>query len=119
MDYAKFVSKPKSMIVAPAGYGKTHAIAECLKHTEGKQLILTHTHAGVASLKEKIQKLSIAYNKYHVETIEGFAQKYVKAFYCGKDIPEQDDTNIYYPFIREKAKNLFKIKPPEGEMQPD
>ncbi len=48
MDYAGFVSKAKSFIVAPAGYGKTYAIAECLKHTKGKQLILTHTHAGVA-----------------------------------------------------------------------
>lgn len=111
MDYAKFISKPKSIVVAPAGYGKTHAIAECLKYTEGKQLILTHTHAGVASLKEKIQKQGISYNQYRVETITSFAQKYVKAFYCGKDIPEQDDSDAYYPFIIEKAKNLFKITP--------
>lgn len=111
MDYAEFVSKAKSMVTAPAGYGKTHAIAECLKYIEGKQLILTHTHAGVASLKEKIQKQGIAYNQYRVETIESFAQKYVNAFYCGNDIPEQDNSDAYYPFIREKAKKLFKITP--------
>lgn len=111
MDYAEFVSKAKSMVTAPAGYGKTHAIAECLKYTEGKQLILTHTHAGVASLKEKIQKQGIAYNQYRVETIESFAQKYVNAFYCDNDIPEQDNSDAYYPFVREKAKKLFKITP--------
>ena len=111
MDYAEFVSKPKSMVVAPAGYGKTHAIADCLKYTEGKQLILTHTHAGVASLKEKIQGQGIACDKYRVETISSFAQKYVNAFYCGNDVPEQDDTKGYYPFIIEKAKNLFEITP--------
>jgi superfamily I DNA/RNA helicase len=111
MDFEAFVSKSKSMITAPAGYGKTHVISECLNYTEGKQLILTHTHAGVAALKEKIQKQGIGYDKYHVETIESFAQKYVNAFYCGNDIPEQDNSDAYYPFIREKAKNLFKITP--------
>lgn len=111
MDYAQFVSKPKSMVVAPAGYGKTHAIAECLKHTKGKQLILTHTHAGVASLKEKIQNKHIASNQYRVETISSFTQKYVNAFYCGHDIPEQDDGKAYYPFIIEKATKLFEITP--------
>lgn len=111
MNYTEFVSRPKSMVVAPAGYGKTHAIADCLKYTEGKQLILTHTHAGVASLKGKIQGQGIAYNQYHVETITSFAQKYVNAFYCGNDIPEQDDGKAYYPFIVKKAKNLFEITP--------
>ena len=111
MDYKEFVSKPKSIIVAPAGYGKTHAIATCLKHTKGRQLILTHTHAGVASLKEKILQQDIKNKHYRVETITGFAQKYVNAFYCGDDIPEQEDSKAYYPFIIEKAKNLFKLNP--------
>lgn len=111
MNYAEFVSRPKSMVIAPAGHGKTHAIAMCLKHTEGKQLILTHTHAGVASLKEKMIREGIKNNQYNVETIDSFAQKYVHAFYCGNDIPEQEDCNSYYPFIIEKATQLFKITP--------
>jgi superfamily I DNA/RNA helicase len=111
MDYANFVSKGKSFVVAPAGYGKTHAIAICLKHTKGKQLVLTHTHAGVASLKDKIQSQGISNNLYRVETITSFAQKYVNAFYCGDDIPEQDNSNEYYPFIIEKAKILHGIAP--------
>jgi DNA helicase-2/ATP-dependent DNA helicase PcrA len=110
MDYAEFVSKPKSMIVASAGCGKTHAIAICLKYAKKKQLILTHTHAGVASLKEKIMQQGINNEHYRVETITGFAQKYVNAFYCGADIPEQED-NAYFPFILEQAKNILKINP--------
>lgn len=117
MDYAQFVSKPKSMVVAPAGYGKTYAIAECLKYTKGKQLILTHTHAGVASLKEKIKNKDIAGNQYRVETISSFAQKYVNAFYCGHDIPEQDDGKIYHPFIIKKATKLFEITPIKDVIQ--
>jgi len=94
------------MIVAPAGYGKTHAIALCLSHAKGKQLILTHTNAGVASLKEKIMQQGINNKHYRVETITSFAQKYVNSFYCGADIPEQEE-NAYFPFILEQAKNRF------------
>ncbi len=111
MNFEKFVSESKSMVVAPAGNGKTHAIAICLKHTKGRQLILTHTHAGVASLKEKIIQQGIDYKHYRVETITGFAQKYVNAFYCGDDVPEQEDSKAYYPFLIDKAKNLFKLDP--------
>ena len=42
MNFEKFISESKSMVVAPAGFGKTHAIALCLRHAKGKQLILTH-----------------------------------------------------------------------------
>ncbi len=109
-DYLEFVSQKKSMLIAPAGFGKTHTIAECLKYTpEGEtQLILTHTHAGIASIKEKIKKQKIPSSKYHVETITGFAQKYVLAFYTGNDIPDQENNREYYPFIIEKATELLK-----------
>lgn len=103
-----FISKQKSYLIAPAGYGKTHTIAECLKYTDGKQLILTHTHAGVASIKEKINKLNIPHKNYKVETISSFAQKYVFAFHTGK-LPKQDDKE-YFSFIIDKATELLKIK---------
>ena len=110
LNYEEFISNSHSLLIAPAGFGKTHTISECLKYTTGKQLILTHTHAGVASIKEKIKKANIQSSFYNVETITSFAQKYVLAFYTGDDIPEQEDSKNYYPFIIEKAINLFKAK---------
>ena len=74
MDYRAFIKGRKTVLIAPAGYGKTHTIAECLKYTNGKQLILTHTHAGVASIKDKIKKSDIESATYRVETISSFAQ---------------------------------------------
>lgn len=58
-DLNLFLSQCQSMIVAPAGYGKTHSIAECINICSGQKtcLILTHTHAGIASLKEKLQSI--------------------------------------------------------------
>lgn len=108
---ADFVSRPKSLLIAPAGYGKTHSIAECLKFTKGTQLILTHTHAGVASLKEKIKKSGVPSKSYQVETIDSYAQKYVEAFYTGTEIPEQDESSQYFPAIRKKASEIIKRRP--------
>ena len=81
MNHQAFVKGKKTMLVAPAGHGKTHTIAECLKHTDGRQLILTHTHAGVASIKDKISRSNIKPAKYRITTISSFAQKYSHAFY--------------------------------------
>ncbi len=112
LDYVEFISKQKSMLNAPAGYGKTHTITECLKHvdTHSKQLILTHTHAGVSSIKEKLKKEGIHSSKYDVETIASFAQKYALSFHTGSDIPEQDDGVNYYPFILDKATKIIQTK---------
>ncbi len=110
MDYQAFVDGDKTLLVAPAGYGKTYTIVECLKHTTERQLILTHTHAGVASIKEKIKKSGITSKLYNVETISSFAQKYVNAFYTGPDTPNQENSREYHPFIIDKAVNIFKSK---------
>lgn len=113
MDYKSFSESKKSFVVAPAGYGKTHAIVESLKTSSGRQLILTHTHAGVSSIKEKISKSKVASDRYSVETISSFVQRYLKSLYAGSDIPEQDskDKNDplkdYHSFIISKFTSLL------------
>ena len=110
-DINEFLTKLKSLCIAPAGHGKTYKIAECLKYTNGTHLVLTHTNAGVSSLKDKIRKNGLSSAKYQIETIDSFAQKYVDAFYCGGDIPEQDNAKMYFSFIIQKATVLVKLKP--------
>jgi len=112
MNFQEFILKDKSLLIAPAGFGKTHVLAECITHTPNneKQLILTHTHAGIASIKEKIKNFNIPSFQYHIETITGFAQKFVLAYYCENDIPNQEDSTNYFPFIIKKAIELFQLK---------
>lgn len=111
MNIQKFISGNKTLLIAPAGYGKTHTLAECILYTpeNEKQLILTHTHAGIISIKDKLKKLNVPTRKYHIETITGFSQRYVLAYYCDNNIPAQEDSNNYYPFIIKKAKELFQF----------
>ncbi len=109
----EFLSKDKSMIIAPAGYGKTHTIMECLHLLEvGKKcLILTHTHAGVASIKEKMQKGSINPGKFTIDTISSFALRYSNEFHVNKaEIPKAEDNN-YFDFAIETAIKLYRTQP--------
>lgn len=110
MNHQEFISKDKSLLIAPAGHGKTYALAECLKYTHDyeKQLILTHTHAGIASIKEKIRAMDIPSSKYHIETISGFAQKYVESLYCGNDKIIQVDEG-YFNYVIDKSGFLFQL----------
>jgi len=108
MDYQAFLDREKALLISPAGYGKTFCLSECVKHAKGKSLILTHTHAGVASIKAKLREQNISSSKYSVETISSFAQKYVWAYYIGSDIPAQE-TNVkqYHTFLIQEGKRIF------------
>ena len=108
MEEEEFIEHKKVFRIAPAGYGKTYSIVEALKYTQGRQLILTHTHAGVSSIKEKIKKSKIESSKYKVETISSFAQKYANSFYVGEDKPSEDKPKIYHPFVVNFTIELFK-----------
>ncbi len=60
-------------VVAPAGYGKTHLIAQSTGLSSGRQLILTHTYAGVSALRQKMRVLGVSDRHYHLDTIASWA----------------------------------------------
>lgn len=68
-------------VEAPAGHGKTYAIIESIAaYPESKQLILTHTVAGVAALRSGLKKAGISSEDVGVYTIAGWSQKYVRSY---------------------------------------
>ena len=102
------------MIIAPAGYGKTHTIMECLQISKEnkKSLILTHTHAGVASLKEKMRKGGINPKKYVIDTISSFALQFTNAFHINKlAVPKPEAGSDYFNFAIITASKLFGSQP--------
>ena len=60
-------------VLAPAGYGKTHLIAESAARSAGRQLILTHTYAGVNALRRKMRILGVSHQLHHIDTIASWA----------------------------------------------
>lgn len=70
----------KGYVIAPAGYGKTHLIAMAVKATTKRQLILTHTFAGVNSIKIKMTDLGVPSFKYRVDTIASWSLRLCLAY---------------------------------------
>ena len=102
------------MIIAPAGFGKTHTIAEAIAAYNGtkKVLVLTHTHAGIASLREKFRQNNLPTSKYRLDTICSFALELTKTFHINKDeIPSESDTTTMFNFAVEHATLILKAKP--------
>lgn len=60
-------------LVAPAGYGKTHLIASSTALSAGRQLILTHTYAGVNALRRKMRSLGVSDKLYRIDTIASWS----------------------------------------------
>ncbi len=70
----------KGYVIAPAGYGKTHLIAMAVKAATKKQLILTHTFAGVNSIKTKMTALRVPSAMYKIDTIASWSLRLCLAY---------------------------------------
>ena len=72
---------PNGFTVAAAGCGKTELLGQIAAHEKsGRQLILTHTHAGVAAIKRRLGRMNVPASKYHLETIAGWCLRYGAAY---------------------------------------
>lgn len=73
---------PRGSITAPAGCGKTQLIADTLaEHREAKPvLVLTHTNAGVAALRNRLKLAGIPGASYDIGTLDGFCIRIISKF---------------------------------------
>lgn len=81
-DLTQLFEESRGFVLAPAGCGKTELIARAVayKLDDKRQLILTHTHAGVHSLRERLKRKKVPANRYHLNTIAGWALDLVTSY---------------------------------------
>lgn len=105
---------PRGAITAPAGCGKTQLIADTLTQHTGEKpvLILTHTNAGVAALRLRMQRANVPASAYRVATLDGFAMRLVGIFPERSGVPaatlELRNPSTDYPAIRLAAFTLVR-----------
>jgi hypothetical protein len=103
----------RGIVTAPAGCGKTHLVADALmRHTGSKPiLVLTHTNAGVAALRSRLDRKNVPASRYRLYTIDGWAIRLVKTFPRTSAIDPPalllHDRKRDYPLIREAAWRLL------------
>lgn len=77
---ADFANHDMAVVVAPAGCGKTELIADSVLVAPGRQLVLTHTHAGVKALRDRMNRKGVPPGKVTVDTIAAWAHRYAASF---------------------------------------
>lgn len=72
---------PRGFTIAAAGCGKTQLLGQLAAHEKsGRQLVLTHTHAGIAALKKRLDDMGVPSDKFHLDTIAGWCLRYGAAY---------------------------------------
>lgn len=103
----------RGSVTAPAGCGKTNLIADALKrHSDPKPiLVLTHTNAGVAALRMRLNREGIPSGSYRLATIDGWAMRLISLFPAksghNASILELSNPATDYPNIRNAACTLL------------
>ena len=105
---------PSAAVIAPAGHGKTEMIAEIVKFAEGKQLLLTHTNAGVDAIEKRLQRYNISKEKYSVTTIAAFCIKWCVSYdntgcfdKSLSPLKGKKESTAYYAQLYSGAKRIF------------
>ena len=70
----------RGLVIAPAGCGKTYLIADAVQHDRDRQLVLTHTHAGVRAILNRLADFGVSSSRVRVTTLDSFALRYAAAF---------------------------------------
>ncbi len=100
----------RGLVIAPAGCGKTQLIIEALaRHNRSKPiLVLTHTNAGVAALRGRLERAGVKPSSYRATTLDGFAIRLISTFpqRAGHDPHIVNGARPNYEAIRGSAARL-------------
>jgi DNA helicase-2/ATP-dependent DNA helicase PcrA len=77
---ARLSSLKAGSVIAAAGCGKTEQITLAVKATAGRKLILTHTHAGVDVIRNRLIRHGVRNNRYHLDTIGAWCLRYAASY---------------------------------------
>jgi hypothetical protein len=97
-------------VVAPAGCGKTDCIADVVKAAGGpaKCLVLTHTLAGVDSLRQRLKEKDVSLHRTDLETIAGWSLRFAAAFPRRSGLGTREPRGEEWPAVYAAATQLIR-----------
>lgn len=99
-------------IEAAAGCGKTEAIVRLTMESQGgRTLILTHTLAGVAALRGRLQAARVPRNRYSLSSIDAWCVRRVSEFPLrAGPLPDASNADVFYPGVRASCLALLESR---------
>jgi len=110
---ASLAASVRGAMIAPAGCGKTWTIARAVTdHGQGRDLVLTHTHAGVDAIRRRLCEFRCPSASVHVDTIAGWCLRLAASFPVTSRISTpKPRTNAEYSEIYASAARLLHMRP--------
>jgi AAA domain len=100
----------RAFVVAAAGCGKTQLIACAVRHDANHRcLVLTHTHAGVDSLRRRLKSLGAATSSYEVSTIDGWSLRLSTSFPGTSGITTRRPANEEWERVHQATASVLSI----------
>lgn len=102
----------RTAFIAPAGYGKTHAIVDRVGSSPAKTLVLTHTNAGVTAINCRLREVGIGRSSFNLSTIAAYCELWARAYpeISGFDALVGLASSERYERIYPDAKRVFSEK---------
>jgi hypothetical protein len=95
-------------VLAAAGCGKTELIAKSVAQSSGRQLVLTHTNAGVEAIRRRLRHLGVSSQRASVDTLDGWCLKYVSSYpNLSGGVPLKEDGFLDWPGLRKAMHGLL------------
>lgn len=110
IDPALLEGIDRGRIEAAAGCGKTEAIVRLTSEWQGRRtLILTHTLAGVAALRRRLQAARVPASRYSLSSIDAWCVRRVSEFPLrAGPLPDASNAGVFYPGVRAACLGLLE-----------
>ncbi|MCA9627995.1 MAG: UvrD-helicase domain-containing protein [Myxococcales bacterium] len=103
----QMLGAPRGFVEAAAGCGKTQLLSSIVGDPRfGRQLVLTHTHAGVAALKRRLQRMRVPSQRWHLDTIAGWSLRWATAYSTISGVPRDAEAHPDWAAAYEGARRV-------------
>src|SRR5687768_9665349 len=110
-DAPMLLSANRAFVIAPAGCGKTELITQSVHHDSGhRSLVLTHTYAGVDSLRKRLKAIGAKASSYEVDTIAGWSLRLAVSFPSTSGIITERPLNEQWNDVYRAASRILLIR---------
>jgi len=100
----------RGLVVGPAGCGKTRLIAEAVDKDKDRQLVLTHTHAGVRAILNHLKVVGVSSSRVKVTTIDSFALSLRNRFSKSLELAIRRPNDEQWLDIHNAAERAFRCR---------
>lgn len=111
VDASALSSNDRCSVIAPAGCGKTELIAQTVRDAQAERvLVLTHTHAGVKALRDRLLRLGVNRRAVQVDTIAGWCLRYASSYPSGSGLVSTEPVKGEWENVYDAANVLLRTR---------